>query len=60
MTSSGAIGWNPFWDWTKVSPQEVQGLADKMFDAANVPKAARERYYQAFHEYIYADFLKQR
>lgn len=42
-------------DWSKVSPQGVQALANKMFDAAGVPKNAREAYYRAFNRYIYED-----
>lgn len=40
-------------DWSKVSPQEMQRLTERMFDAASVPDAARREYYQAFHQYIY-------
>lgn len=40
-------------DWTKVTPQEVQSLSEKMMDAASVPEAARRSYYQEFHRYIY-------
>jgi hypothetical protein len=40
-------------DWSKVSPQEMQRLTERMFDAAGVPEAARKAYYRAFHQYIY-------
>ena len=40
-------------DWTSVSPQEVQALAERMFDAANVPLSARNDYYREFNRYIY-------
>lgn len=46
-------------DWSKVSAREARDLAAKIFDAANVPQAARERYSQAFHECIYADILNR-
>ncbi len=40
-------------DWSNVSPQEIQALTDRMFDAADVPAKARQEYYRAFNEYIY-------
>ena len=40
-------------DWTSVSPQEIQALSEKMFDAANVPLSARNDYYREFNRYIY-------
>ena len=40
-------------DWTSVSPQEAQALAERMFDAANVPLSARNDYYREFNRYIY-------
>ncbi|WP_081444730.1 hypothetical protein [Blastopirellula marina] len=40
-------------DWSKVSPQEMQRLTERMFDAASVPDAARREYYRAFRQYIY-------
>jgi hypothetical protein len=40
-------------DWSKVSPQEIQKLAERMFDAAFVSESARREYYRAFHQYIY-------
>jgi hypothetical protein len=40
-------------DWTQVSPQEIQDLAERMFDAANVPQEARDEYYRAFNRYNY-------
>lgn len=39
-------------DWTSVSPQEAQALAERMFDAANVPLSARNDYYREFNRYI--------
>ncbi|MGJ4856824.1 RHS repeat-associated core domain-containing protein [Labrys sp. La1] len=41
-------------DWTKVSPQEAQSLAERMFDAAKVPADARKNYFNALHSYIYS------
>ncbi|MDO8225307.1 ribonuclease YeeF family protein [Bacillus cabrialesii] len=35
----------------EVSPREIQELTEKMFDAANVPKEARQQYYNAFNQY---------
>lgn len=40
-------------DWTSVSPQEAQALAERMFDVANVPLSARNDYYREFNRYIY-------
>jgi hypothetical protein len=40
-------------DWTKVSPQEAQSLAERMFDAAGVPAATRAAYYSDFNKYIH-------
>ncbi|MCC0566382.1 hypothetical protein [Brevibacillus borstelensis] len=40
-------------DWTKVSPQEIQKLSERMFDAAKVPEYARRAYYEEFHKFIY-------
>jgi ABC-type proline/glycine betaine transport system substrate-binding protein len=40
-------------DWTKISPQEVQSLMNRMFDEAKVPQAARDAYMRAFNQYIY-------
>jgi hypothetical protein len=40
-------------DWSKVSPQEMQRLTERMFAAADVPQAALREYYRAFHKYIY-------
>ncbi|GIX58240.1 hypothetical protein BPADB04_32700 [Bacillus paranthracis] len=36
-------------DWKSVSPKEIQELTGKMFDAANVPRLARQEYYRAFN-----------
>ncbi|KIN46050.1 hypothetical protein B4073_2078 [Bacillus subtilis] len=38
-------------NWKEVSPREIQELTEKMFDAANVPKEARQQYYNAFNQY---------
>ncbi|MGG4110316.1 ribonuclease YeeF family protein [Bacillus subtilis] len=38
-------------NWKEVSPREIQELTEKMFDAANVPKEARQQYYKAFNQY---------
>lgn len=40
-------------DWSKITPNEVQALSERMLDAAKVPQKAREEYYQAFNKYIY-------
>lgn len=40
-------------DWKTVSPQEIQSLSERMFDAANVPMSARRNYYSEFNKYIY-------
>ena len=40
-------------DWTSVSPQEAQALAERMFDAANVPLSARNDYYREFNLYLW-------
>jgi hypothetical protein len=41
-------------DWQKVSWPEVRSLAERMFDAAKVPPAARQRYYEVFRQYVAA------
>ncbi|MDQ0233421.1 hypothetical protein J2S19_004768 [Metabacillus malikii] len=38
-------------DWQSVSPREIQELTERMFDAANVPKSARQEYYNSFNKY---------
>ncbi|WIT26847.1 hypothetical protein [Bacillus phage SPbetaL1] len=38
-------------NWKEVTPREIQELTEKMFDAANVPKEARQQYYNAFNQY---------
>lgn len=40
-------------DRMKVSPQEVQRLSERMFDAAGVPAEARAEYYAALNKYVY-------
>ncbi len=40
-------------DWTKISPQEIFNLSERMFDAARVPQSARDNYYREFNIYIY-------
>ncbi|WP_249039315.1 hypothetical protein, partial [Lysinibacillus mangiferihumi] len=42
-------------DWQSVSPKEIQRLTEDMFDAANVPKSARQEYYKAFNLYNYRE-----
>jgi hypothetical protein len=43
-------------DWTKVSPREIQALAERMFDAANIPNEVRREYFREFHKYIYQGY----
>ncbi|MDH5857375.1 RHS repeat-associated core domain-containing protein [Lampropedia aestuarii] len=38
-------------DWTTISLEEATALSEKMFDAADVPKEARDNYYDAFEKY---------
>ncbi len=38
----------------------MRALAYKGFETSRVPQASRERYSQAFQEYVCAEFLKQR
>ncbi|WP_262417724.1 hypothetical protein, partial [Bacillus sp. YC2] len=38
-------------DWKEISPREIQELAEKMFDAADIPQIARQQYYNAFNQY---------
>jgi RHS repeat-associated protein len=40
-------------NWSTVSPQDIQGLAEDMFDAAGVPGEVRQAYYNALNQYIY-------
>ncbi len=40
-------------DWTDVSPRQIHNLAERMFDAAQVPASIRQTYYRAFNQYIY-------
>lgn len=40
-------------DWKNVSARDIQTLANRMFDAAGVPAAARTEYFRAFHQHIY-------
>uniref|UniRef100_UPI0009D66EC5 T7SS effector LXG polymorphic toxin n=1 Tax=Fictibacillus gelatini TaxID=225985 RepID=UPI0009D66EC5 len=42
-------------DWQSVSPREIQELTERMFDAANVPKLARQEYYNSFNKYNYRE-----
>ncbi|MED2864832.1 T7SS effector LXG polymorphic toxin [Bacillus thuringiensis] len=42
-------------DWKSVSPKEIQELTGKMFDAANVPRLARQEYYRAFNQYNFRE-----
>jgi len=39
-------------NWSTVTYDEIYALSERMFDAAGVPKPARETYYQAFEAYI--------
>ena len=38
--------------WAKLSLRQVGALTEKMFDAANVPAAARAAYWKAFADYV--------
>jgi RHS repeat-associated protein len=40
-------------DWTQVSPREILELSERLFNAAEVPHAAREEYYRAVTRYFY-------
>jgi hypothetical protein len=40
-------------DWTRVSPQEMQALTYRMFEAAGVPKDVITNYFRAFNEFLY-------
>jgi hypothetical protein len=40
-------------DWTKIDVREVLDLGEKMFDAADVPREAREEYYREATRYVY-------
>lgn len=40
-------------DWKNISPQQIQSLSDRMFNAAKAPTDAASEYYQAFNKYIY-------
>lgn len=42
-------------DWSKIPPQEVHALAERMFDAAGVPGEFRQAYYQGFYRYLYEE-----
>ncbi|MCM3091866.1 T7SS effector LXG polymorphic toxin [Cytobacillus sp. AMY 15.2] len=42
-------------DWQSVSPREIQELTEKMFEAANVPNSARQKYYNSFNKYNYRE-----
>lgn len=44
-------GENPI-DWGKVTELEIRQLAERMFDAAEVPKQVRTEYYAKFDEYV--------
>ena len=45
-------------NWANISPREIFGLSEGMFDAAGVPGEARQAYYRAFHQYIYTGSWK--
>jgi hypothetical protein len=40
-------------DWTRVSPNQIQALAEQMFDAAKVPSEVRQQYYRDFAQLLY-------
>ena len=40
-------------NWKNISPQDIQSLSEKMFDAAGVPDYTRRNYYNEFNKYIY-------
>lgn len=42
-------------DWSRLSPREVQALAEQMFDAAGVPAEYRQAYYREFYRYLYEE-----
>ncbi len=44
------VGFSP--DWTNISKDEIMELANKMFDAASVPKKVRDEYFELFDIFI--------
>ncbi|WP_419882932.1 T7SS effector LXG polymorphic toxin [Peribacillus sp. B-H-3] len=42
-------------DWQSFSPREIQELTERMLEAANVPKSARQEYYNSFNKYNYRE-----
>ncbi|MCV9933859.1 hypothetical protein OIU80_16365 [Flavobacterium sp. LS1R47] len=40
-------------NWDKITARQAQELSEVMFDAAKVPKSAREEFYRKFNKYIY-------
>lgn len=40
-------------DWSRVSPQQIQALTYRMFEAAGVPKDVVSNYFRAFDEFLY-------
>ncbi len=36
-----------------LSPRQMQKMAERRFDAANVPMAARQNFYNSFNRYTY-------
>jgi RHS repeat-associated protein len=40
-------------DWSRVSPQQMQALTYRMFEAAGVPKDVMNNYFRAFDEFLY-------
>jgi hypothetical protein len=38
-------------DWAKVSEEQMRDLAERMFDAANVPEAVRSEYWRQFNNF---------
>ncbi|WDE09014.1 hypothetical protein SG34_030005 [Thalassomonas viridans] len=36
-----------------LSPRQMHEMAERQFDAANVPRGARQKFYNEFNRYIY-------
>jgi len=39
-------------DYSKITQADILKLAERQFDAANVPKALRDEYYKLWEEYL--------
>src|SRR5690606_11055416 len=39
-------------DWNKVTDSQMQGLSERMFDAAGIPANVRGKYYEQFSNYV--------